>query len=353
VNEAALTAAQALGDQRLLCEALGAHAVALLYAGRHQEAVFNYAAEIEIAERNGYVEALASGQNNAGNVCMLWDLPGAQGYLSAALAANRRRGERFGSLLASANIMYVNLLAGHWDEAEQLGREHLQGDERHPGAAFVHLHLADLALKRGELAAAEEYFEHLASWGDSDDLENRSTRIAGLIGLRLMQGRPEEALQAGLEMLGPTIERYSTAHDAVRLGWPDAFDAAVACGRSEEAGSLLELLTARPPGQLPPYMHAHAARARGLLARAAGEHDTAEEELRGAVDRFAALGYPYWLAIATTNLADCLIEQDRAADAASLLDQAIEVLTALGAVPALARARELKALITSSIQIPR
>jgi hypothetical protein len=167
-----------------------------------------------------------------------------------------------------------------------------------------------------------------------------------------MQGRAEEALQAGLEMLGPTIERYSTAHDAVRLGWPDAFDAAVACGRYEEAGSLLALLSARPPGQLPPYMHAHAARARGLLARGGGEHETTEAELRDAVDRFAELGYPYWLAVAATDLADCLIEQDRAADAAPLLAQAIETLTALGAVPALARARELRALMASSVQIP-
>jgi len=131
----------------------------------------------------------------------------------------------------------------------------------------------------------------------------------------------------------------------VRIGWPDAFDAALACGRLEDARALLRLLSERPPGQVPPYMHAHVARARGLLARAGGEHDTAEAELRDAVDRFAALGYPYWLAITRLDLADWLIRQDCPADASPLLDDADEALAALGAVPALARCRELQASI--------
>ncbi len=79
-----------------------------------------------------------------------------------------------------------------------------------------------------------------------------------LIGLRLVEGRAEEALEAGLAMLAPTIERLSTAHDTVRLCVAGMLDAAVAAGRSEDARSVLALLSERPPGQLPPYMHAHA-----------------------------------------------------------------------------------------------
>src|SRR5579875_1537708 len=99
----------------------------------------------------------------------------------------------------------------------------------------------------------------------------------------------------------------------------------------------------RPGVSSPPYRPT-------VLARAVGEHETVEAELGDAVARFAELEYPYWLAIARIDLADWLIEQDRAADAALLLDQAIETLTALGALPALARARELKTLMMSSVE---
>ncbi len=73
--------------------------------------------------------------------------------------------------------MYVNLLAGHWDEAERLGDELLAGDEHHPGKEFVHLHLADLMLKRGELdSRARALRASSTPGGTATILENTSTR---------------------------------------------------------------------------------------------------------------------------------------------------------------------------------
>jgi class 3 adenylate cyclase/tetratricopeptide (TPR) repeat protein len=343
LTEAALTAAQALGEPRLFCDALRGHAVALLYAGRHEEAVFNYAATIEIAERHGYLALLSVAQNNAGNVCMLWDLPNAREYLASALASARRHGARFTESVFAANVMYVDMLAGRWADAEQLGDELLEGNERRPGSEFVHLHLAELAQKRGEIEAAEAYVAKLERWQNSDDPESRSAAACALIGLRLAQQRPQEALAIGLEMLEPTIARYSAAHDTVRVGWPDTFAAALGCGHLDDARALLRLLAERPRGLLPPYLHAHLARARGLLAVASGEHDAAEGDLREAAERFTGLGYPYWLAVTDTDLAELLVAQDRAAEGAPFIEQAAEVFVAVGAMPALARVRELHA----------
>jgi hypothetical protein len=68
---------------------------------------------------------------------------------------------------------------------------------------------------------------------------------------------------------------------------------------------------------------------------------SAVTELAAPIDALAALDYPCWTARAQTDLAAWLIDRGRSDDAAELLDHAIAALAALGAAPALARARAL------------
>jgi hypothetical protein len=77
------------------------------------------------------------------------------------------------------------------------------------------------------------------------------------------------------------------------------------------------------------------------LAAAEGRHETVEQGLNDAVEKFEALGYPYWLAVTQTDLAAWLIGAGRSDEAAPLLEHAITTLMALRAAPALARAQEL------------
>lgn len=77
---------------------------------------------------------------------------------------------------------------------------------------------------------------------------------------------------------------------------PDALDAALALGRLDEGAALVALLAEQPPGHIPPYLAAHLARGRGLVAAVEGGHDAVETDLGAAIDGFRELGYPYWLA---------------------------------------------------------
>jgi hypothetical protein len=90
-------------------------------------------------------------------------------------------------------------------------------------------------------------------------------------------------------------------------------------------------------------LRAHLARGRALLAAVEDRHETVEADLMVAIDAFAALAYPYWLAVTQTDLAEWLIEQGRDGEAEPLLAAAIGVFEPLGAAPALERARSLSA----------
>ena len=66
----------------------------------------------------------------------------------------------------------------------------------------------------------------------------------------------DEALSGGL----------GVAHEAVRLAFPVALEAAIDLGDLEEADRLTETLVARPPGEVPPFLRAQVARAKALVA---------------------------------------------------------------------------------------
>lgn len=152
----------------------------------------------------------------------------------------------------------------------------------------------------------------------------------------LAERRPEDMLDRSLLLLGSMIPRLSAAHDTVRMGWPLALEAALDCGRLDDARAVLGLLSSQPRGLVPPYLHAQLARGRGLVGIAAGEDDSEiEAALSDAIARFAGLGYPYWLAVAQAELGNWLVSRQRVRDAEPLHQAAHEEFTRLRALPRL------------------
>jgi hypothetical protein len=135
----------------------------------------------------------------------------------------------------------------------------------------------------------------------------------------------------------------------LRVAWPEAVAVALGLGRLDEAADLLALVDGLPPGHRPPYLDAQRERLRALLGAARGEEDRVEAGLRRAVDRLQALGYPYWLAVAQTDLAGWLIGAGRRDEAAALLHEATATLMPLRAVPALGRANELLSAVPGAV----
>jgi hypothetical protein len=105
---------------------------------------------------------------------------------------------------------------------------------------------------------------------------------------------------------------------------------------------VLALLSERPRGLVPPYLHAQLRRGRALISIATGDEDEVEPALRDALARFTTLGYPYWLAVTQTDLAAWLIDQGQDAEAGQLIEAALAILTPLFAAPALERVRALQ-----------
>ena len=128
------------------------------------------------------------------------------------------------------------------------------------------------------------------------------------------------------------------AHEAVRLAFPVALDAAINLGDVEEADRFVEMLAARPRGEVPPFLQAQVTRAKALVAAARDDDETVEENLIAAEAMFRELGYPYWKARAQLDRAEWLLGQARRDESARLATEAAATFDAIGVAPMLARA---------------
>jgi class 3 adenylate cyclase/tetratricopeptide (TPR) repeat protein len=346
--EAALTVAEALELPDVLADALTHKAMLYGQTGRPQEARGLYVTALDVAEGHELAEVQSRARGNLANLAMLWDQPDARGHTEAALAVDRRRGDRHAESLSAGNLMTLHLYAGRWDELERLARELLDPDPHRPGTAQVHYRLVWLHALRGEADAATAALEHLAAWKDSDDPEYRSNYDFAMIAARLTD-KPADALEHGLRTLPGAIETLTAAHDSIRDGWPDTLHAALRLARHAETRRLIALLGDLPPGRVPPYLRAQLARGQALLNAAEGRHATVEHDLSTAIDAFETLGYPYWHAVAQTDLAAWLLDQHRPEEAGPLLTHATGTLTPLRAAPALTRAHALTPTATTRI----
>lgn len=338
--ERALGAAEALELPALTSQALGLKAVRMEFVGRFEEARALHEGAIAIGERHK-VARRHVGLGWLALLRMTRDMPGAIEACEAALAATRERGDRAGESVAICNLMSAQLLAGRWQDAERIGIEALEDDAERPEAEVVYHQLGVLATYRGDVEAARASLQQWSGQQGSDDVETRQYFL-GLGGLTaLAEGELERALELLTRSAREGLESQGASSEGTRLAWPDAVGAALALGRLDDAHELIALLADRPRGLLPPLLRAELSRAQALFAAARGEQDGVEENLRAAIDGLAALGYPYWLARAQSDLAAWLIEHGRSEEAAPMLNEAVATFEDLGAEPALARVREL------------
>ncbi len=331
----ALEAARRHGLPAVESKALMDQGVNALQRGDPELARTLLEAARQTAEAAGLAEQVILAVGNIANVGMQWDLPEAADQYAEQLALSRRSGDRLRESIAATNLSYILLLSGRWDEIETLGAKLLTDLEERPGAEFVHSVLAIVQALRGRHAEARESLAKVAAWERGDDEELEAMHAAVLAAVALADGDPARALQSGLAMLPGAVRGLGATHDAVRHGWPSAFEAALALERVDDALSLLALLEAQP--RLPPYLDAHLARGRALLAAGdSADPDAARSALAEALERFSELAYPYWSGRARADLARLLAGSGRQAEAGELLEEARSELRALGAQPALA-----------------
>jgi tetratricopeptide (TPR) repeat protein len=340
--ERALIAAEALELPAVLCGALTSTAVTYAFRQRHEQERGLLQIAIELAERHGVSHESTRARSNLGESLLLRDSPGCAEAIGAALDSARRLGDRGFESIAAGNLMYRYLLTGAWDEIDRLGATLLAaGGAERSESLYVHHRLVLLALARGDVPSAHAHLEQLAPWCDTEDIEDQALYAAASACIAMAGDDLAGGLDRALAAIGRVAGVLGTGHESVRHAWPAAVEGALVLGRLDDVDALIAHVEGRPPGHVPPFMRAQLALARGRRDVARGSQDAGEADLRAAVDGFARLGYPFWLARAQTELAASLLERGRQDEAGGLVEEATTGLEALGAAPALARAREL------------
>jgi class 3 adenylate cyclase/predicted ATPase len=340
--EEALAVAEALDLPTVLSDALNQKAIMYILTGRAQQARHLWTAVVDIAERRGLGRELTLARTNLGNLAVLRDLPDAEEQTRAGLAVARRRGDLASESFNAGNLMMTWLLAGRWSDIDELATELLSAEPDRPGTEPVHFVVALLHVLRGDPPAARLALEQMAAWERTDAEELRSAYRALELNVLLAEGHADQALENGVELLTHAVGTLGASSEPVRAAWPAALNAALRTRRTDDAVRLIALLTDRTPNEVPPFLSAQLARARGLVDAAQNQDATVHAELTDAVERFRGLDAPYWTAVTQTDLAAWLIGHGRRDEAAGLLNEASGTLRRLSAAPALACTLDLQ-----------
>jgi len=321
--------------------ALNSKAIFLCAKGRVEEARQNYEGSLAVARRNGLTQVEMLAEGNLADLCMTFDLPGAEEHCQAMLTLARRWGARRMESLAADNLIYVLTMAGRLAEADRLGIDVLEsGAGSTSEGRWLHLRLAVLHALRGQTESARHHLAGAAALAASDSVQDRAAYAAGESGVAQGEGNFRLALEAAQRAIGESAQgRLALSNEAVRIAFPNAIDAAMGLADLKESERLVEEVASRPPGEIPPFLRAQIRRVRALLQAARGDDGAVEGGLLAAEAEFSKLGYPYWTARTQLDLAEWLTDQGRSGEAAARAAQAAATFEELGALPMLDRAR--------------
>jgi DNA-binding CsgD family transcriptional regulator/tetratricopeptide (TPR) repeat protein len=253
----------------------------------------------------------------------------------------------FGAILA-INVAEPLVCLGRWDEALEVIERALQLAPPPLRKSSLWRLSADVALARGDLAAAAGLADSIAEVVEGtrfkDEFQLPTARLDA--DLRLAQGRPGEAVAA----VRDALDRWSV-RTSPRYAWPLLVAGARACAAA--AASRYEALTAQAAalrdrlraeaGQLEvegPLQRAHqltfaaeAMRADGVLAGAVPQPGELRRAWGAAAQAFEAVSQPYPLAAALWRSAEAALGDGDHDAAAPRLRRAAALAGQLGAVP--------------------
>jgi tetratricopeptide (TPR) repeat protein len=188
-----------------------------------------------------------------------------------------------------------------------------------------------ILVNRGEMAKALELLEPLSAdtgWAEPMVMAQSARAVI----LREMD-EPTRALGDARQAALSVIDR-SLSHTPVEFA--EAVECAFDADEPDVIRELLARIDALKPVQLIPLLDAEAMRARGRLAAAEGDLESAQRWFRRSIDLFRELETPFPLARALLQYSELLgaADEDRA-----LRDEAVQLFESLAATPWLERAR--------------
>ena len=242
-----------------------------------------------------------------------------------------------------ASISAIVLWAeGRWDEARGVAELELVEPGSRRGTLPAVDALGFVAMGRGELHRAREYFDRsIAAGSDSGAVHLVLPARWGLAEVDVLDGNAESALaacRAAADLAEATGERALLVPFVVT-----GTRAALAARRPDEAERWLDrvraILAGWPRQARPALDHAE-----GLIRTANGSTVVARASLEAAITGWDALGRTWEGQWARLDLAACLLRSNRDAEAVSVAREVVPRADALGSAPLRRRADDLLAI---------
>jgi tetratricopeptide (TPR) repeat protein len=334
--ELALSLAEAMRLPEILSQAMNTSGVIAAWRGRPETAEALFAHSLKLALEHDLPTAAFRAYNNVADSLLGGDrYEEAVAYHDRGIALARRVGNRRWEWQLLLESVYPLMLAGSWDEAvSRAGEipEHQFDELATPAPSWCEIEAA-----RGNLDGARRAMALAARFENSADVQARAVYRANEAAVLFAEGKYEGALAAGEEGL-ESRRTIGPRHQCVKVGFVYGVQAAIALGRLGTAEEFVQRVEALRPGELAPFIQAHASRFRARLTAARGEHDRVEGGFKAAGSIFREFGIPFWLAVTETEHGEWLVEQGRRDEAEPLLAEAHEIFDRLAAQPWLDRA---------------
>jgi class 3 adenylate cyclase/tetratricopeptide (TPR) repeat protein len=331
--EEALELAEHLDLPEVYSGALSSRAIGLMTRDRLKEATALVEHALAVALERGTPQTAIRAYNNLGVVLEMQDrYADALEQGRSALALARRAGDRPRELAWLTGSIIEMVMLGLWEEAEASAQEALAVPEieslvwaRQPLLDFVPMLIAQ---GRREEAGNLVFHEEASETSQDSRLGNALARARILREdgeLAEAVSEVERALGIGVG-IGPT-------HSSVKRLIVEGVEAALEMGDVGKAEELLGIVQRARPGQVTPFLRAHAARQSARVAALRGETDSVEPGFLAAERGFFEMAAPFELALTQVDHAEWLASVGRQGEADDLLGQARGVFQRLRATP--------------------
>jgi class 3 adenylate cyclase/tetratricopeptide (TPR) repeat protein len=334
--ERALTFAERLQLPEVFVEALTSKALVLMQQGRLDESRI----QLEAAVARAHAEQLYGSELRAtNNLLVLLETSDRCAELLERIervtSLARRRGDRRWVAQLRTGSLSALFVVGRWDEALAIAAEETPGAAGELATGQL-LPVASLHCERGDLEAARAPLAAAAALREADNPQTRAGYAFVEARLLRADGRFTPALAAAERGLA-TLGELAISNGNVKNSVVEAIEAALAIPDLEKAEELLAIPESLDPGQLTPFLHAHAARLRARLDAARGSHERIDERFGRAAALFDEFDMVFHRAVTQLEHAEWLVGQGRREETEALLAEARQTFEQLHARPWLER----------------
>jgi len=332
--EEALELAEHLELPEVYSQALSSRAIGLVNRGRLQESGTLLRHALEVAHGQGLTSAALRAYNNLGVVLESQDrFAEAIDVGNQSIALARRAGDRLRELGWITGAIVDLVAIGRWDEAQASTEEALAAPEL-ISLEWAAVGLSDFVpvlIHRGRLAEARLLFDRLPGQ-DTDNPESRLSYVLGRARLLRAEGNSAEAMATAEKALAG-VAHLGLTHAMTKRIVVEAVEAALDLGDTAKAEELLGIVQRARPGQVTPFLRAHAARLAARLSALRDDADSVEPGFLAAEQGFRDLDTPFDLAVSLLEHAEWLVARGGTAEAEGLLAEAREIFGRLQAAP--------------------